>query len=205
MVHAYAGDGSDNSAAGGDNSPRELDELFQTVYAELRRLAHRQLAVEPSGHTLSTTALVHEAYMKLAAQRSDAFKNRAQFFALAAGAMRRVLVDYARRHRAIKRGLNAKKVSLPALDALGDHRMDGASVEDRANFLIALDDALNVLRNVDERLAQVVEYRFFVGLTEIETAKLLGVTSRTVTRDWVKARAWLYRRLSDAVTAPNAL
>jgi RNA polymerase sigma factor (TIGR02999 family) len=199
MVHTSTDCGTEGGARSSDNSPQQLDELFQSVYAELRRLAHRQLTSEPVGHTLSTTALVHEAYMKLAGQRSDRFQNRAQFLAIAATAMRRILVDYARRHRAMKRGLNVQRVSLSEVDALGDGRVEMAisDAADRADFLIALDDALKVLRTIDERLARVVEYRFFVGLTEIQTADILGVTPRTVTRDWVRARGWLHERLSE--------
>lgn len=198
MVHASA-DGGTKDSGSGNNSPRHLDELFETVYGELRRLAHRQLAAESSGHTLSTTALVHEAYMKLATQRADISANRAQFFALAASAMRRILIDYARRHRAMKRGLNAQRVSLSQVDMSGDARSETAtsSAADRADFLIALDEALKALGIVEDRLARVVEYRFFVGLTEAETAEMLGVTPRTVARDWVRARGWLHERLGD--------
>jgi RNA polymerase sigma factor (TIGR02999 family) len=199
MVHTSTDGGTEGGAPNSDNSPRQLDELFQAVYAELRRLAHRQLTTEPAGHTLSTTALVHEAYMKLAGQRADISSNRAQFFALAASAMRRILVDYARRHRAMKRGMNAQRISLSKIDALGDKNVEMAITDaaDRADFLIALDDALKALRAIDERLAHVVEYRFFIGLTETETAEILRVTPRTVARDWVRARGWLHERLSD--------
>jgi RNA polymerase sigma factor (TIGR02999 family) len=174
------------------------------VYDELRRLAHRQLHAEAGGHTLSTTALVHEAYLKLAAQRANEFQNREHFFALAAQAMRRILVDYARRHRATKRAAIAPAVSLSEIEALGvDATMPMIDVSERADFLIALDDALTALRALDERLARVVEYRFFVGLTEEETAKTIGVTPRTVARDWVRARAWLQQRLGDEHSSGN--
>jgi RNA polymerase sigma factor (TIGR02999 family) len=180
-----------------DPTRRQVDLLFPAVYAELRRLAHRRLLTEPRGHTLSTTALVHEAYLKLADQRLDAFKNRTHFFALAAQAMRRILIDYARRHRAIKRSQNAPPVSLSALDASSDFAASVEDASERAEFLIALDEALTSLRALDERLALVVEYRFFGGLTEPETAEILGVTPRTVARDWVRARGWLYQHLRD--------
>ena len=174
-----------------------LDALFPVVYAELRRIAHRRLRSEATGHTLSTTALVHETYLKLAEQRLPGFGNRAHFFALAARAMRRILVDYARRHGARKRPGHRDRVSLSSLE---DSGLDGGMahadlVEERAALLLAVDQALERLAGVDERLARVVEYRFFVGLTEPETAELLGVTPRTVTRDWVRARAWLITHL----------
>lgn len=177
----------------------ELDRLFPSVYAELRRLAHRRLRSEAAGHTLSTTALVHETYLKLASARADAFENRAHFFALAARAMRRILVDYARRHRARKRSLNQQPVSLSALEASDVALAFPTSdqVVERADLLVAVDDALTKLSGIDERLARVVEYRFFTGLTERETADLLGVTPRTVARDWVRARGWLLHRFGD--------
>lgn len=177
--------------------PVALDALFPVVYAELRRIAHRRLRSEATGHTLSTTALVHETYLKLAEQRLPGFGNRAHFFALAARAMRRILVDYARRHGAQKRARARDRVSLSALEDSGlpGGRARAAEVTERAELLLAVDQALERLAVVDERLARVVEYRFFVGLTEPETAELLGVTPRTVTRDWVRARAWLLTHL----------
>jgi RNA polymerase sigma factor (TIGR02999 family) len=159
------------------------------VYAELRRVAHRQLRAERSGHTLSTTALVHETYLKLDRETGAPWTNRAQFFALAARAMRRILVDYARRHRAARRGGDWQRVSL---DEAG-HGSDVAV--QRGHDLIALDDALTRLAALDPRLGRVVELRFFAGLTEAEIAQLLGVTPRTVARDWVKAKGWLYQEL----------
>ena len=204
----YRGEGSrqPDSAVGDEPPQRSVDQLFSTVYDQLHRLAHRRLATERADHTLSTTALVHEVYLKLSAQRPDAFGNREQFFALAAQAMRRILVDYARRHRAIKRSHVDAPVSLSALDATGsDYAMLASiSVGDRADFLLALDDALEELRALDARLARVVEYRFFVGLTEPETAEVLDVTARTVARDWVRARGWLYQRLRDTPSLPSA-
>jgi RNA polymerase sigma factor (TIGR02999 family) len=182
-------------------APRELDEVFTTVYAELRRLAHRRLRSEAPGHTLNTTALVHETYLRLASQRGDIFGNRQHFFALAARAMRRILVDYARRARALKRPTAQQPVSLSALEASGAALAypSGTGVAERADLLMALDEALTQLGGIDERLARVVEYRFFAGMTEAETAELLGVTPRTVARDWVRARGWLLTHLDDAV------
>jgi RNA polymerase sigma factor (TIGR02999 family) len=164
-----------------------MERLFPLVYQELRRVAHRALWGERTGHTLGTTGLVHEAYLRLADQTRLEYKDRAHFYGIAARAMRHILVDYARRHRAAKRGGAQKPVVLD--EAL-------LSVEDRAEALIALDEALNDLEGVDPRLSQVVQCRFFGGLTEEETGEVLGVTARTVRRDWLKAKGWLYSQLS---------
>ena len=169
-----------------------LDRLVPLVYRELRRMAHRQLAAERAGHTLSTTALVHEAYPKLADQARVGWQDRGHFFAVAARAMRRILVDHARRHRALRRGGERARVSL---SALGEADAGAIAAAARADEIVALDDALARLALLDERLARVVECRFFAGLTDAETAAVLGVTPRTVGRDWVKARGWLYREL----------
>ncbi|HEX6943299.1 MAG TPA: ECF-type sigma factor [Gemmatimonadaceae bacterium] len=173
-----------------------MDRLWVDVNAELRRVAHRQLRRERQDHTLSTTELIHEVYLKLAGQRSVPWTDRNQFFALAAQAMRRILVDYARRHRRLR-----DRVRYDSLDA--DHSSpngDGAirlAGSQRADELLELDAALDRLGLVEPRLAQVIECRFFAGYTEEETASALGVTARTVTRDWVKAKAWLQRELHD--------
>ena len=168
----------------GDPSARER--LFPLVYDELRRIAHRQLQRERPGHTLDTTALVHEAYLRLAGATSQGFADRAHFFAMAATAMRRILVDYARRYRTEKRGTAPRRVSLTDTMLVA---------EERADTLLAVDEALVELARIDPRLSRVVECRFFAGLTEEETAETLGVTSRTVRRDWTKARGWLLRAL----------
>ena len=169
---------------GGDHPA--FDRLFPAVYDELRGIAHRQLGRERPDHTLGTTGLVHEAYLKLVDQTRAQWEDRAHFFAVAASAMRRILVGYARRHRAAKR--NGTRVTLD--DAM-------AVANERAEILVALDEALALLTEVDERLGRVVECRFFGGLTEEETAEALGVTARTVRRDWVKAKAWLSRALRE--------
>ena len=175
-------------------APEAVDRLLPLVYAELRRIAHRQLAAEAPGHTLSTTALVHEAYLRLADQSRAEWVDRQQFLAVAARTMRRVLVDYARRHWAQRRGGGAHRHPV----ALEDAEDAGAlAVASRADELLALDEALERLAAVDERLARVVECRFFGGLTEPETAEALGVSPRTVGRDWLMAKAWLYRALHD--------
>jgi RNA polymerase sigma factor (TIGR02999 family) len=178
-------------AAAGDRGA--LDRAFPLVYEELRRLAHRQLRRESEGHTLSTTALVHEAYLKLVDQTRGEWRDRAHFLAIAATAMRRILVDHARRHRAGKRGGTGRPLSLDSVEEL--------PVEDRAEFLVHLDEALARLAMLDERQARVVECRFFGGYTEEETAETLGIGLRTVKRDWAKARSWLFQELyPDAVT-----
>ena len=168
-------------------SPDAMDRLFPLVYSELRRIAHRQLQGERPGHTLGTTGLVHETYLKLVDQTRVQWRDRAHFFALAARAMRQVLVDYARRYRAQRRGGGMKRVSLA--EAPG-------SEEQQAELLLAVHEALERLSLMNHRLSQVVECRYFAGLTEEETAEALGVSARTVERDWVKARGWLYQELN---------
>jgi RNA polymerase sigma factor (TIGR02999 family) len=176
-------------------APDGMERLIPLVYAELRRVAHRQLSFEATGHTLSTTALVHEAYLRLAEQNLDQWTNRAQFFALASRVMRRVLVDYARRHRAARRGGTAKHpMSLEDAEEGADAGALAAAA--RGDELLALDEALERLAGFDPRLARVVECRFFGGLTETETAESLGVSQRTVSSDWLMAKGWLYRALS---------
>jgi RNA polymerase sigma factor (TIGR02999 family) len=165
-----------------------LDRLFPLVYEELRRMAHRALKRERAGHTLSTTALVHEAYLKLVDQDRASWNDRAHFLAVAATAVRRILVDYARRQKRLKRGGERRAVTLDDAMLVAD---------ERADTLLALDEALTGLGALNERLSRVVECRFFAGLTTEETAAALQVTTRTVERDWQKARAWLYLRLQD--------
>ena len=175
-----------------------FERLWPLVYADLERIAHRQLGLEPAGHTLSTNALVHEAYVRLVDQTRVQWADRAHFFSVAAHVMRRVLVDYARRHRAARRGGGQRSaISLDLLESMNDGSI---AVGERADVLLALDDALQRLATLDARQARVIECRFFAGLTELETAEALGVTTRTVARDWVKARGWLYQELAaDAV------
>ncbi len=150
-------------------APDGMQQIIPLVYAELRRIAHRQLSDEPMGHTLSTTALVHEAYLRLTDQSHVDWENRAQFLGLAARAMRRVLVDHARRHHAARRGgPRQQRLSLDTAERAVD--TDVLTVATRADELLALDEALDRLAVVDPRLARVVECRFFGGLTETETA-----------------------------------
>jgi RNA polymerase sigma-70 factor (ECF subfamily) len=172
---------------GGASARNALDRALPLVYDELRRLAHAQLRREPDGHTLNTTALVHEAYLRLGKEVRGQVHDRGHFFALAATAMRRILVDYARRHHAQKRGGAARRVPLEDLEQLAS--------EDRAAMLLALDDALERLATLDTRQARIVECRFFGGLTEEETAQALGIGLRTAKRDWAKARSWLFQEI----------
>jgi RNA polymerase sigma factor (TIGR02999 family) len=167
--------------------PSALDALVPQVYKELRRLAHFQLQKERPNHTLQSTALVHEAYARLVGQDSLEFESRSHFFAIAAQLMRQILVDYARRHRAEKRGGGACMLTLD--DAL-------AMPQTKDIDVVALDDALNALAKVDERQSRVVELRFFGGLSLEETAEALEIGTATVQRDWTMARAWLHRELS---------
>jgi RNA polymerase sigma factor (TIGR02999 family) len=152
----------------------------------LRLIAHRQLQAERPGHTLGTTGLVHETYLRLVDQTRVEWRDRGHFFALAARAMRRILVDYARRYRTLRRGGGLRRVAFEE---------DDAAIAERGETLLALDEALERLAAVDGRLSRVVECRYFGGLTDEETAEALGVTARTVQRDWVKARRWLYLEL----------
>jgi RNA polymerase sigma factor (TIGR02999 family) len=176
-------------------APEAMERLMPLVYHELKRMAHRQLSAEAGGHTLSTTAIVHEAYMRLAEQRAP-WVGRGQFFAIAARTMRRVLIDYARQHQAGRRGGPGR--SAVALDLLEQAGSAEITIPDRADALLALDEALTGLQRMDGRLARVVECRFFAGLSEVETSEALGVSQRTVSRDWQMARTWLYEALRDA-------
>jgi RNA polymerase sigma factor (TIGR02999 family) len=167
--------------------PTALDRLLPLVYADLRRIAQNQLRSERSDHTLSATAVVHEAYLKLVGQRSVRLEDRAQFFAAAATQMRRILVDHARRRAAAKRGGAEIHVRL-------DSDSGGPAVE-RDLDLLAVDQALDELAALDARVARIVELRFFAGLSLDEAAAVLGVSRRTVAREWALARSWLHRRL----------
>jgi RNA polymerase sigma factor (TIGR02999 family) len=149
---------------------------------------------------LSTTALVHEAYLRLVDQRRTQWQDRGHFFAIASRVMRRILIDSARRHRASKRGGADERVPLDETAAVthtGPAADDMAAADQRADVLVALDNALDGLAALDARLVRVVECRFFAGLTEEETAAALGVTARTVRRDWAKAKGWLQRALQE--------
>jgi RNA polymerase sigma factor (TIGR02999 family) len=165
-----------------------FDELFGHVYAALQDMAHRYLRQERSNHTLNTTALVHEVYLKLVDINQVEWQDRAHFMAMAARAMRRVLVSYARKHRAEKRGGGQRPVTLETAPDLSAQR---------AGEMLELDAALERLALLNERLSQTVELRFFGGLTIDETAEALGTSRNTVKRDWMKAKAWLYQALAE--------
>jgi len=170
----------------GDGSA--LDRLFPVVYDELRLLAHRQLRRHRPGDTLNTTALVHEAYLKLTDGEEPGWNDRNHFFAVAATAMRHILVDAARRRSATKRGGGVAALSL-------DEARVGLAA--RSAEVIAVDQALHSLGRFDDRLVRTVELRFFAGMSVEETAEVLEVSERTVKRDWRKARAFLYRTLAE--------
>lgn len=170
------------------------DRLFPLVYDELRRMARGRMRRERPDHTLAGTELVHEAYLRLVRQESVEWRDRAHFYAVAATAMRRILVDHARRRAAARRGGAPRVVPLDEAVVLS---------EERGEDLVALDDALDRLGALEPRLARVVECRFFAGMTETETAAALDLTERTVRRDWVKAKGWLYQELKgDIPTEP---
>ena len=166
----------------------ELDDVFPAVYTALRRVAHRHLRGEPAGHTLGTTALVHEAYLDLAKLNDIRWPGRAYVLAAASRAMRRVLIDYAVARRAQKRGGGV--TAEPLDDAV-------AMAVSRSDELLALDEALDRLGAVDERSMRVVECRFYGGMSVEETAEALSTSPATVKRDWTTARAWLNRELAD--------
>jgi len=165
-----------------------LDKLMPFVYQELHRLAHQYMRKENAGHALQTTALVNEAYLKLIDQSRVQWQNRAHFFAIASQMMRRILVDYARKRLYAKRGGEAIHVSLDEALVVSN---------EKAPDLVVLDEALKSLEEIDARRSRVVELRFFGGLTVEETAEVLKVSSDTILRDWVLAKAWLYRYMSN--------
>jgi RNA polymerase sigma factor (TIGR02999 family) len=176
--------------SGGD--AQALEQLVPILYNELQRLAHYHLRRERDGHTLQTTALVHEVYLRLSSRETVRWENREHFFAVAARMMRRILVDYARRHCAGKRGLGAARASLD----------EALTVPMQAGFdLLALDSALEQLAVFDARKCQVVEMRFFAGMHAREIASVLSTTEATVRRDWIIAKGWLYRFLEGNAKA----
>lgn len=174
------------AAASGDR--QDVDALMAAIYDDLRRMADSYLRGERHDHTLQPTALAHEAYLKLVDQRSTDWQDRAHFFAIAARILRRILVDHARQKQAVKRGADAQRVSL--LDA--EIHTSPASID-----LVALDEALEQLRSINERQSRIVELRFFGGLTLDEIAEALSLGQRTVDREWKAAKAWLLFALSD--------
>lgn len=176
------------------NQPLSDDEMYRRVYQELKRIASHHLRATSRSTTLSTTELVHESYLKLQGSSNTDWKGRAHFFGAASRAMRQVLVDFARQRAATKHGGEATRVSLGENDVALQIELDE---------ILALDDALDRLTAVDERLRQIVELRFFGGFSEREIAELLGVTQRTVERQWLKARLFLLRELETKPQQPE--
>ena len=173
-----------DSIAQGD--PKAAEELLPLVYEELRKLAARKLANEPPGQTLQPTALVHEAWLRLGGKPDAKFANQAHFFAAAAEAMRRILVENARRKQRLKHGGGQQRVELDTLDV---------AITSDADHLLAVDEALDKLAAQDALAADLIKLRFFAGLSNIEAAQLLGLPERTAKRTWAYARAWLYEEL----------
>jgi len=177
-----------------------LDDLFPLVYDELHRAAERQRRRWEGDETLNTTALVHEAYLKLVDQTAPAWQSRAHFLAVASTAMRQILINYAKRRSAAKRGGGARPVPLHEIEeAL---KGDGDPAEARDEALAALDDSLRRLESLDERQSRIVECRFFGGMTIRDTAEALGLSPATVKRSWATAQSWLYRDLKQALDSP---
>ena len=173
-------------AAWSDGDRSALDKLLPLVESELHRLAHRYMSHEREGHTLQTTALVNEAYLKLIDQKVE-WQNRAHFFGIAAQIMRRILIDHARKHLGPRHG-GGKTISLAEVAVISD---------ERASELVALDEALTTLEKFDERKSRVVELRYFGGLSVEETAAVLDVSAETIRREWQRAKAFLRRELSQ--------
>jgi len=176
----------------GKGDDAALEQLMPLVYDELRRIAKGYLRRQPAGHTLQTTELIHETYLKLAGQDERGFKNRAHFFGVAAKAMRHILVDHARAKHAAKRGGWQEKVVLSG---------DIADTIVQSGQVLALDDALRSLAKLDRRKSEIVELKYFGGLTNNETAEVLSVSVETVKRDWRFARSWLLREIEERPTA----
>jgi len=175
----------------GGGNRAAVNELTPLVYQELKRIAGGQLRNERPGHTLQATALVHEAYLKLVDQRDVSWQNRAHFFGVAAQVMRRILMDYAKGRVRDKRGGGMQRTTLD--EAL-------IVTADRASDLVAIDEALTRLEQLDARQAKVVEMRFFGGLSVEETAEAMGISAPTVKREWAMAKAWLHRELSSGLS-----
>jgi RNA polymerase sigma-70 factor, ECF subfamily len=175
-----------------DGDREALDALMPIVYSELRSMAHRYLQRERSDHTLQSTALVHEAYVRLVGQKLPEWQNRAHFFGVAARLMRQILVEYARGHQAAKRGGNACKVTLE----------EGSLIAPQADLdVVILDEALQNLAKLDEQQSRIVELRFFGGLSIDDTSVVLGISPATVSREWSTARIWLHREISRRAPA----
>jgi RNA polymerase sigma-70 factor (ECF subfamily) len=179
----------------GGGDPAAFDQLMPIVYAELRKMAKRHMSLQSPGHTLQTTALINEAYIRIAGDLGRKWQNRAHFFGFAATAMRHVLVDHARAAHTAKRGGERKPVPLEEAAVFSTDRM---------GEIVALDDALTALAKLHERQSKVVEMRFFGGLSVEETAEVLAVSPDTVMRDWRAAKAWLYRELRQPLESDSS-
>lgn len=175
-------------AAAGDGSSEAMDEVFEVVYPRLKEIARARRRGWRGSHTMNTTGLIHEAYMKVAGGSGSTFESRGHFFATTARAMRQVLINYAEKQSAQKRGGGVSEVTLYEDDAVTEDAMDE---------LLSLNDALEKLAALSERQAQVVECLFFAGLSIAETGEALDISPATVKRDWAAARAWLYREMQD--------
>lgn len=175
-----------------DGNQSALDELYPLVYEELHKLARRYMSRERKGHTLQTTALINEAYVRLVDQRNVHWANRSHFFAISAQIMRRILIDHARRHAYAKRGGGAQQVSLEEVAVVA---------REQSSEILRLDEALKILAKMDPRRCHVVELRYFGGLSNEEIAGVLKVSENTVTRDWNLARAWLYQQLTGSAAS----
>lgn len=175
-----------------DGDEQALEKLTPVLYRELHRMAHRYMRQERPGHTLQTTALINEAYIRLIGWKNVRWQNRAHFFGVSAQLMRKILVDFARSRNYAKRGADARVVSLDEAPAVS---------RDSAQDILALDRALARLAEIDPRKSQIVELRFFGGLTLEEAAEVMNVSSRTIRRDWDLAKAWLSRAMSEETTA----
>ena len=189
MAHSSEGEVTRLLQGWRDGDRKALDSLLPLVYEELRRLAHFQLRNERQEHTLQSAALVHEAYLRMVGLNSLQWESRTHFFGIAAQVMRQVLVDYARRHGAAKRGGSVCKLSL-------DEAMISPLGKEKDVDVVALDEALLALARIDARQSRVVEMRFFAGLSLAEISEVLEVGPATVQRDWTAARAWLHREMS---------
>jgi len=175
-----------------DGNQSALDKLYPLVYEELHRLARRYMSRERKGHTLQTTALINEAYVRLVDQRNVHWANRSHFFAISAQIMRRILIDHARRHAYAKRGGGAQQVSLEEVAVVA---------REQSSEILRLDEALKILAKMDPRRCHVVELRYFGGLSNEEIAGVLKVSENTVTRDWNLARAWLHQQLTGSAAS----
>jgi RNA polymerase sigma factor (TIGR02999 family) len=185
-------DSSPNPPESGDSSyeqKRKAAEILPSMYEELRRLAARKMASEPAGQTINATALVHEAYLRIAKTEEDVrWDNRGHFYIAAAEAMRRILIDRARRKKAIRHGGEWQRTELDSINAPG-------AAPDKSDELLALDEALREFSKLDERKGRLVKLRYFVGLSSMQAAEVLGISKATADRDWAYARAWLHSRV----------